>query len=69
MIEIANVTPSVFPIACTLRVSMREFAYVSMGAVAALCVHIFLAACHFETCESETCCACVTGRPVATGGG
>ena len=34
------------------------------------CVSTFQeAACHFETFEGETCCACVTRRLVATGGG
>lgn len=48
---------------------MCEFACASIGAVPAwLSVHI-CEACHFETCESETCCVCVTRRLVATGGG
>lgn len=38
-----------------------------------LCFHICEAACHFETCDSETCCVsdcmCMTRRLVATGGG
>lgn len=32
-------------------------------------MHVCEAACHFETCEGETCCVCVTRRLVATGGG
>lgn len=31
--------------------------------------HVCESACHFETCESETCCVSVTRRLVATGGG
>lgn len=34
-----------------------------------LCCPILEAACHFETCKSETCCVFVTRRLFATGGG
>lgn len=47
-----------------------EFACVSIGALPApssACV--CETACHSETSESEACCACVTRRLVATGGG
>lgn len=52
---------------------MCEFACMSSICLYAVpmwcCVHIYEAACHLETCESETCCVCVTRRLVATGGG
>lgn len=59
-----------YALACTVKVSVCEFACMSIGAVpTCLCIRTFEAACHFETCESETRCVCVTRRLVATGGG
>lgn len=59
-----------YAFARSLRVSVCGFACMSICAVPAqLCINICEAVRHFETCEGEARCVCVTRRLVATGGG